>query len=326
MPSDLIITRGGFNISSGTIGAMQGLGIDKKGIDEQGAALNRLFAHPEPLKLKTSGGTLVYALATDVGAAIVGYSGAESRVIVPDRCGGAVVKAVLGGAFAYNAAVREVCLPEGVEYVGQGAFRASGISRFRAPASLRYLAHDAFGSCQSIERIELPQRMQCIEFGCFRLAGGPPRLAFFSPRECIEVRYARNAAGLSAFRLLHFTNGAPIAEILAEADETLLTVYNPAQRVLGLIERLADPVLLSWRMRQAMERNVRSSFAPAVLSLAQHGRLDELDTLLNSKFAELRSLPILVAKLSGAGNVAASNLVLERMRKHRGAHALDFEV
>ncbi|GEM_PF-4701774 len=66
-------------------------------------------------------GYLMYVIE-DGGIAIVGYTGTEQTVIVPEMIGGYPVSEISEGAFADCRTVTEVVLPETVMVIEQGAF------------------------------------------------------------------------------------------------------------------------------------------------------------------------------------------------------------
>ena len=63
--------------------------------------------------------------------------------------------------------IREVCLPEGVEEIGQKAFQmCKNLERVHLPGSLRRICEKAFARCYKLRQIEVPEAAT-IEYNAF---------------------------------------------------------------------------------------------------------------------------------------------------------------
>ena len=57
------------------------------------------------------------------------------------------LKTVSDEAFCGNAAIRKVMVPEGAEQIGSRAFADSGLTEIVLPATVGFIAEDAFDGC-----------------------------------------------------------------------------------------------------------------------------------------------------------------------------------
>lgn len=102
----------------------------------------------------------------------VGEDGKEVDVVVPETIQGYTVKYIGQCAFgdlitdrpsAYT--FRSITLPDTVEAIAYGAFADSG-ARVNLPANLKYVGHEAYGTCPiaetSNQRVVLPQGIEYI--------------------------------------------------------------------------------------------------------------------------------------------------------------------
>lgn len=55
-----------------------------------------------------------------------------------------------------DTAITEISIPDGVKYVGGFAFKNTGITSLRLPATLEYLGYNAIVGCEAIKSVELP--------------------------------------------------------------------------------------------------------------------------------------------------------------------------
>ena len=84
-------------------------------------------------------------IETQYGAFITGYTGSSgNRLIIPSRLGGLAVKA-LGWL---SRGVGRVQIPDSVTYIGDGAFRGSGLTSVIIGNSVAYIGTEAFYECK----------------------------------------------------------------------------------------------------------------------------------------------------------------------------------
>ena len=101
------------------------------------------FADPEHLKVR-EGTEIIGRLATN------GYD--FERVTLPDS-----VTRIEANAFLYNGSLEHINLPEGLRYIGPGAFYHTGLTGVKIPAGVEFIPYQAFGSCYYLENLDLGQ-------------------------------------------------------------------------------------------------------------------------------------------------------------------------
>ncbi|MBQ7454926.1 MAG: leucine-rich repeat protein [Clostridia bacterium] len=104
----------------------------------------------------------------DGGAVIEAYLGDAAHVVVPDTLGGLPVRAIGDQAF-YEAPVREVVLPEGLEEIGEYAFSGcNDLVRLHLPSTLKTIGPGAFESCMRLQWLNLEDtQVVVIDEGAF---------------------------------------------------------------------------------------------------------------------------------------------------------------
>lgn len=89
------------------------------------------------------------------GAAISGYNGTDTELIVPDTLGGSPVTQISADAFS-SLAVTSITLPDSVTTIGNRAFSGSTIRSVSLPAGLTQLGSSVFQNCKALEAIVIP--------------------------------------------------------------------------------------------------------------------------------------------------------------------------
>lgn len=131
----------------------------------------------------------------DGKAVITGYTGQESRIVLPQQLGGLEVSAVDEGAFRDNdaivsvevpgsiqqvgnyafagcAALEEVTLGEGFQKIGTHAFEnCAALAQVSIPDSLRDIDTAAFSGCSSLTSIRLPDGLLSLGESAFAQSG-----------------------------------------------------------------------------------------------------------------------------------------------------------
>lgn len=112
--------------------------------------------------------------STDGGVAVLKYNGADADITVPDKIGGEQVVEIGKRAFAENAALTGVIIPDTVTLIGIEAFSGcSSLKSVALPGSLAAIAYEAFRECSSLEEIVFPDKVNIVGdnafFGCASL-------------------------------------------------------------------------------------------------------------------------------------------------------------
>ena len=119
---------------------------EEKRIKESIEAKKRQYT--EGLKFKKKGD----------GYAVVGYTGKEVNVVIPEIYAECPVVEISDNAF-YNEKIRieSISIPQTIEYIGSGAFAyCSSLTNISIPESVKYIGGGAFISCQSLTSITIP--------------------------------------------------------------------------------------------------------------------------------------------------------------------------
>ncbi len=135
-----------------------------------------------------------YTLNEDGSATIAGYTGDETRLVLPATLGEHPVTAIGNEAFMNKGQLQHITLPEGVTAVGMKVFfSCAGLADVNLPGSLLTIGDFAFAYCVSLERVTIPEGTQTIgKFafggcGALRQASLPGSVTFIDPEAFDEV-------------------------------------------------------------------------------------------------------------------------------------------
>lgn len=117
---------------------------------------------------EVTSGDYVY-LMMDEGAVITHYRGMERDVVVPDTLGDLPVAAIDANAFAFNAYLETLSLPDTVGFIGLDAFfQCEHLRQIdHWPAELKGIGLQAFAGCISLEGLRLPEGVLYIGDSAF---------------------------------------------------------------------------------------------------------------------------------------------------------------
>lgn len=102
------------------------------------------------------------------GAALVGYTGSEAEVKVPEKVNNVAVTLVDDAAFKGAIKMVSVTLPEGVLCIGKDAFyNCRALVSVTLPSTLETVEAYAFSYCQALESIDLPDSVKAIGIASF---------------------------------------------------------------------------------------------------------------------------------------------------------------
>lgn len=104
------------------------------------------------------------AVLSEIGSGCFAGSGL-TRVVFP-----AGIRKIGSFAFEGCSRLREVVLNDGIEEIGDSAFKGTAVRQIRLPASLRVL-DGAFRYCESLRAVELASGLRVIGEGCFSSSG-----------------------------------------------------------------------------------------------------------------------------------------------------------
>ncbi|MBQ7134122.1 MAG: leucine-rich repeat protein [Ruminococcus sp.] len=110
----------------------------------------------------------------DGSIGIIGYTGKDKDVIIPNRIEGKPVKAIGYRAFWEKEFIESVTIPDGVTLIGDYVFSyCKNLQKVNIPDSVTAIGEDAFLGCTSLDNITIPDGVTSIEnwtfFGCENL-------------------------------------------------------------------------------------------------------------------------------------------------------------
>ena len=138
----------------------------------------------------TKGEYFTYIVETDGTATITGYIGNERAVVMPKKIDGHKICAIADNAFASNSLITtvtiqkgvqsigasafsncenlsEVILPETVEFIGECAFRYTGITSITIPEGINGIQMGTFSYCSRLKEVNLPDSIAYIGTSAF---------------------------------------------------------------------------------------------------------------------------------------------------------------
>ncbi len=111
---------------------------------------------PEQKTYKAKEGTYTYFILGDEATII--KADIKDNVTLPSKLGGKKVTGILSYAFDGLSKLTSVVIPEGVESIGEGAFRNSGVTKITLPSTLTDIEENAFYYCKKLKTIVLSSK------------------------------------------------------------------------------------------------------------------------------------------------------------------------
>ena len=111
---------------------------------------------PEQKTYKAKEGTYTYFLLGD--EATIVKADVKGNVTIPSKLGGKKVTGILSYAFKDLSKLTAIVIPEGVKFIGIGAFKDSGITKITLPATLTDIDENAFQYCKQLKSVVLSSK------------------------------------------------------------------------------------------------------------------------------------------------------------------------
>lgn len=130
-------------------------------------------------------------MKVDGGYAILGYTGNEENVVVPDSYNGEPVVSLIGKVFYENQRLKTVELPDTLKEICGSCFEeCRSIKEIVIPNSVTILSHSAFKRCDALEKVVLSKQLKTMDNCCF-----------FECRELVDCKLPEGleTIGMSAF-------------------------------------------------------------------------------------------------------------------------------
>ena len=117
----------------------------------------------------TGNAVIQYELSSDYSFYIVtGITGKTDKLEIPYRHNGLRVIAIKAGAFEGNTDLKEIILPNSIEYIYKDAFKdCSNLEEINFPDSLTYIGESSFENCTSLKEITIPSLTETIDTKAF---------------------------------------------------------------------------------------------------------------------------------------------------------------
>ncbi|MBR1684061.1 MAG: leucine-rich repeat protein, partial [Clostridia bacterium] len=101
------------------------------------------------------------------GATIVGYTGTQPEVTVPEKLNGYRVVRIADYAFKGNRSMITLTLPDSVEEIGEYAFSDSALAEITFGSGLKSIGAYAFSKCENLTAVILPSGVKEVKAGLF---------------------------------------------------------------------------------------------------------------------------------------------------------------
>ena len=99
---------------------------------------------------------------------VMGIEGKTDKLEIPFLYDGLRVRSIKAGAFEGNTDLKEVILPNSLEYIYANAFKGcSNLEKINLPESLTLIGESAFENCTSLKEITIPSLVQTISKKAF---------------------------------------------------------------------------------------------------------------------------------------------------------------
>ena len=93
---------------------------------------------------------------------LTSYSGEEADLTVPETIGGKTVTGIANGTFVGNQIIKNVILPDTIDYFGNCVFFDCSLETINIPKSLRVIPNQTFQNCKNLKSVEFHDNILCI--------------------------------------------------------------------------------------------------------------------------------------------------------------------
>lgn len=98
-----------------------------------------------------------FRIRRDGIAEVIGYTGTDTRLVIPSGIENSVVIRIQSRAFSKKRNIVSVDIPDSVTYIGQDAFYAcTALKEIRLPRELKFIDKSAFNFCKSLTAVTIP--------------------------------------------------------------------------------------------------------------------------------------------------------------------------
>ncbi len=109
-----------------------------------------------------------YSILDDGTVEITGYTGSDSKLVIPGTIDGKKVTSIGYWAFNYSTNLKSITIPNSVTSIGDWAFSyCTSLTSITIPNSVTSIGSDAFNYCTSLTSITIPNSVTSIGRGAF---------------------------------------------------------------------------------------------------------------------------------------------------------------
>lgn len=99
---------------------------------------------------------------------LTSYEGAKGNIEIPEIAGGYKVTGIGDNVFYGNTEIKEVILPDSIDYFGTGVFQDSSVVSVNIPKKLIVIPNYSFNNCQELETVEFHDKIIGIANTAFK--------------------------------------------------------------------------------------------------------------------------------------------------------------
>ncbi|MDE6671177.1 MAG: leucine-rich repeat protein [Ruminococcus sp.] len=133
------------------------------------AELNPLFSHAvESGNITFNGLDFMRRGNSSNELILTDYTGTDETLVIPENIGEYTVTAIDDSVFQDNQNIKNVILPDSINYFGSGVFRDSSLVSVNIPHNLRLIPSYSFGNCSALETVLFNDNIALIDKTAFK--------------------------------------------------------------------------------------------------------------------------------------------------------------
>ncbi|MDD4120553.1 MAG: leucine-rich repeat protein [Clostridia bacterium] len=122
--------------------------------------------------LPSANGDIIYNLLESDTYEVIGFSGEETSITIPDTYNGKAVSSIGNNAFFEETTLAEVIMPSTLTSIGNSAFeKCSAIEGLIIPEGVTQIGEYAFRECTKLKKLTIPDSVVFIGQGAFNTCG-----------------------------------------------------------------------------------------------------------------------------------------------------------
>ncbi|MDE5860894.1 MAG: leucine-rich repeat protein, partial [Ruminococcus sp.] len=98
---------------------------------------------------------------------LIGYNGTDENLVIPEHIGEYTVTAIKNDLFKDNQSIKNVTLPDTINYIGAEVFSNSSLVSINIPESLHVIPSDTFSNCSALETVVFHENIALISDTAF---------------------------------------------------------------------------------------------------------------------------------------------------------------